>query len=226
MRVLLYDSQVRVPAWVVDLESFRRWSDDDAFPETGRFSYLAGEVWVDMSKEQLFSHNQVKSAINAILWVLVDTRAIGRYFSDGAFVSNVDADVSNQPDGTFVSTASVQQGRVRLLEGRTNGHVELEGSPDMVLEVVSNSSVEKDTQLLRQAYARAQIREYWLVDARAEPLRFDILRLTRAGKYTVGRRQAGWVYSTVFERWFRLTQQLGPDDFPRYNLEVQPDRPT
>ena len=49
MRVLLYDSEVRVPGWVVDLESFRRWTDDDAFPEFGRFSYLNGEVWEDLS---------------------------------------------------------------------------------------------------------------------------------------------------------------------------------
>src|SRR5262245_45425430 len=36
---------VHVPDWVVDLESFRRWSDHDDFPETGQISYLMGQVW-------------------------------------------------------------------------------------------------------------------------------------------------------------------------------------
>ena len=81
-------------------------------------------------------------------------------------------------DGVFLSTVSVQQKRVRVVEGKGRGHVELEGSPDMVLEVVSPSSVEKDIVILRQAYWEAGIPEYWLVDARAEPLKFDILRHT------------------------------------------------
>src|SRR5690348_1278657 len=118
MRVMLYDSQVRVPDWVVDLESFRRWSDDDDFPEVGRFSFLDGEVWVDMSKEQLFSHNQVKMAIAFVLMGIVLAENMGRYFGDGAFISNVDADVSNQPDGLFVSLESLMQGLVRIVEGR------------------------------------------------------------------------------------------------------------
>jgi hypothetical protein len=43
IRVTLASDQVRLPTWVVDLESFRRWTDD-AFPETGPVSYLKGGV--------------------------------------------------------------------------------------------------------------------------------------------------------------------------------------
>jgi Uma2 family endonuclease len=39
----------------------------------------------------------------------------------------------------------------------------------MVLEVVSASSVEPDTQTLRELYWAAGIKEYWLVDARGGP---------------------------------------------------------
>src|SRR3954469_331753 len=109
MRLLTEDSQVRVPGWVVDLESFRRWSDDDAFPETGRFSFLDGEVWADMSKEQLFSHTDVKTEYATVLRTLVKAARMGRFLTGGVFLSHVEADISNQPDGTFVSTAAVQQ---------------------------------------------------------------------------------------------------------------------
>src|ERR1043166_8009476 len=101
IRFTLYTEYIQVPSWVIDLESFRRWSDDDAFPETGQISFLKGDVWVDMSKEQLFDHNQVKTEFTRVLAELVRASQAGRYFADGAFVSNVDADVSNQPDGLF-----------------------------------------------------------------------------------------------------------------------------
>src|SRR5437763_15275956 len=103
IRLTLDDERLQIPNWVLDLESFRRWCDDDAVPEKGRIAFLKGDVWVDMSMEQLFDHNQVKSEINTELHLLVKTNRLGRYFPDGAFLSNVDADVSNQPDGTFVS---------------------------------------------------------------------------------------------------------------------------
>ena len=45
-RFVVEDEVVEVPDWVVDLESFRRWADDDAFPEKGRISYLRDAVWV------------------------------------------------------------------------------------------------------------------------------------------------------------------------------------
>jgi Uma2 family endonuclease len=49
---------------------------------------------------------------------------------------------------------------VRLIEGKRGGYTEIQGSPDMVLEVVSDSNVHKDYELLRRAYWEAGIREY------------------------------------------------------------------
>ncbi len=210
-----------VPNWVNDLESFRRWSDDDAFPENGRISFLRGEVCVDMGKEQLFTHNRLKTVITIVLGGMVDARRLGLYFGDGAFLSNVEADVSNQPDGMFVATESVRSGRVRIVEGRASGHVELEGSPDMVLEVVSDSSVTKDTVTLREDYAAAGVREYWLIDARSEPARFDILKLA-GGAYAATRRRGGWLRSGVFACDFRLTPQDSELGFPAFALEARP----
>ncbi len=181
VRVQMETDRVRLPSWVRDLESFRRWSDDDDFPETGQVSFLKGEVWIDMSKEQLFEHNDVKTEFASVLRQVVKAGGTGRYLGDGAFLSNVEANISNQPDGCFVSAASIRTGRVRIVEGRARGHVELEGAPDMVLEVVSDSSVEKDTVVLREAYAEAGIPEYWLVDVRGDVLHFHLMSLTRRG---------------------------------------------
>ena len=83
-----------------------------------------------------------------------------------------------KPDALFASTDALAD-RVRILEGQKEGYVELEGSPDMVLEVVSDSSVRKDTERLRRDYWEAGIREYWLVDARTDPLVLRYYAATR-----------------------------------------------
>ena len=219
------DRVVEVPEWVVDLESFRRWCDDDDFPENAHVSYLRGSVWVDLSMEQLYSHNRVKSQFTIIVGGMIETRDLGIYFSDGAYISNVEANISNQPEGMFVSYETLGQGRVKDIEGRAEGYVELEGSPDMVLEVVSRSSVGKDTEVLREAYFQAGIREYWLVDARQPPLKFDILRPGTTGFVAV-RKRGGWTRSEVFATSFRLTERRDRSDRPAFTLEARADEPS
>ena len=221
MNTFVLDAEVvRIPSWVVDLKSFRHWAHSDDFPEAGRICYLNGEVWVDMSKEQVFSHNQVKSEFNMVVGGLAKAERLGRYFPDGVLLSNAVADLTSEPDGTFVSRESLSLGRVRLVEGMQEGYVELEGTADMVLEVVSPSSVEKDTVILRDLYWHAGIPEYWLVDARGEQLAFDILRYAAKG-YIASRKQGGWLKSAVFGRFFRLTQQMDTLGHPEYTLAAR-----
>jgi Uma2 family endonuclease len=210
---------VKIPLWVIDLDSFRAWADREDFPDKGRIDYIKGEVWIDMSKEQLFTHVAVKTEIAGVLGRLVKTERNGILFGDGAFLSNVDADIAVNPDAVFVSHAA-RQDRVRLLEGNKGGYVEMEGSPDMVLEVVSDSSVHKDTHQLRQDYWTAGIREYWLVDARNQPLQFDILRHSPKGYRTTPKKD-GWIKSTVFGKSFRLTYQTNEQRDPEFTLEVR-----
>lgn len=211
---------VSIPTWVVDLESFRRWADADDFPEDGRAWYLKGEVWIDMSKEQIFTHLAVKREFFYVLTGLVKAEDLGLFLPDGLLLSNLAADIAGNPDATFVTTASIRAKRVQLIEGWDGGFVEMEGSPDMVLEVVSGSSVHKDTVVLRQAYWQAGIREYWLVDARKEPVHFNILRHTAKG-YTATRKRDGWVKSAVFGKSFQLTQRVNALGHPEYALAVR-----
>jgi Uma2 family endonuclease len=218
--VINESKQVSVPTWVVDLESFRRWADDEDFPEDGRIWYLKGEVWIDMSKEQIFTHVLAKTEITIVLGNLVKTAGLGLFLADGALLSNLAADISGKPDAMFIAQATLQSDRVHFVEGWEEGHVELEGTPDMVLEVVSRGSVRKDTVDLRQAYWEAGIREYWLVDARQEPVRFDILRRTAKG-YAATRKQDSWLKSVVFGKSFQFTQRVNALGHPEYTLAIR-----
>ena len=90
----------------------------------------------------------------------------------------------------------------------------------MVMEILSKSSEEKDTVLLKTAYWEAGIREYWLIDARKEPLQFDIFR-RGPRSYSATRKQEGWVKSSVFGKSFRLSALPDESGHPYYTLEMR-----
>jgi hypothetical protein len=217
--IALEGQQVSVPEWVVDLESFRRWVHGDDVPEHWRIWWLDRDVWMDMSKEQIFSHAVVKTEIGSVLHGLVKTAKLGLHVVDGLMISSFAGDYAGVPDGVFVSTSTLGSDRVRLIEGSRGGYVELQGTPDMVLEVVSTSSLQKDTVVLRNRYWLAGIPEYWVVDARRDS-KFDILRSTSNG-YVATRKQDGWIKSQVFGKSFRLTKATNALGHPEYTLEVR-----
>ena len=221
MSTVCLDSEIlTIPAWIRDLESFRRWASSEEAPEKCPVFYLAGEVWIDMSKEQIFSHVRLKQKFYQVLGLLSERKKLGKFFPDGLLLTNEEADLSGNPDGTFVSNSGFRAARVRLIEGAEAGHVELEGSPDMVLEVVIDRSEERDTDVLRELYWKAGIREYWLVDARGDRLQFDIFRRTSRG-YSATQKTGGWMKSAVFGQSFRLTRRTDEIGHPEFTLKVR-----
>jgi Uma2 family endonuclease len=215
---------VSIPAEVFTLAGFRVWATAQDFPEHVRVTFLAGEVYLDMSNEEIETHNKVKMEIARALLTLNLEEDLGEFYGDGVLVTNEAAGVSNNPDAMFVAWETLDAGRAVLVqrEGREGQYVEVEGTPDWVLEVVSVSSVQKDTVLLRRAYHRAGIPEYWLVDARGEEVLLQILH-RRKGGYAVAPARGGWQHSRVFGRSFRLERQTGRRGLWRYTLHVKDD---
>lgn len=221
LRILIEES-VAIPAEVKDLPSFCRWATSDQFPERGQFSYLRGTVWVDLSMETLYRHNQVKAEFTDVLRALVKAQKLGRVIPDGMLLRNTAADLATEPDAMFVSYDALRSGRVQQIERDEPDFLELEGSPEMVLEVVSKTSVRKDTEELRELYWLAGILEYWLVDARAAVPRFDLLHRGRKEFKSTRKQAGGWLRSNVFDRSFQLMQTTDPLGAPLYVLNVRP----
>jgi Uma2 family endonuclease len=203
------------------LASFREWAGDNDLPEKAKLCYHRGEVFVEMGKEQLFSHLDVKGEITAVLHQIAKTEKLGRVFPDGLLFTNEEAELSCNPDMAFVSHDSIRAKRVEFIEGREGGYVELLGSADMVLEVVSDSSEKKDNQTLFEAYFDAGVAEYWLVDARGEEVEFHVYK-RGAKKFGVTKPQpGGWVKSAAFGKSFRLARGADATGKPEFTLEVK-----
>jgi Uma2 family endonuclease len=157
-------------------------------------------------------------AIGAVLTALVKQLQCGHVFGDRMRLSNAEANLSCEPDLMYVSFDTLASKRVRQVPAATGGVIEFEGSPEMVLEVVSESSAKKDADL-RDTYFAAGIAEYWLVDARTDEVRFDINVRGPAG-FVVAPLEDGRMKSAVFGRSFRLVKTTDPLGNPTFTLEV------
>jgi Uma2 family endonuclease len=202
------------------LSSFREWAGDNDLPQNAKVFFHRGEVWIELGKQQIFTHVAVKTEITRILAGITKIERLGVYLTDGALLTYENAELSGNPDSVFVSKESLDSGRVVLVEGKEGGFVELLGSPDMVLEVVSDSSEKKDNQTLFEAYFEAGIAEYWLVDARGDELEFQIYK-RGPNRYAANRKQNGWLKSAVFGKSFRLLRDVDEAGNPEFTLEVK-----
>jgi Uma2 family endonuclease len=201
------EDQVEIPMNLQGLADFRRWAVSDAFPERGRIDYLAGSIEVDMSPEDLHTHGKLKVELVRVLADRVAEADLGELYTDRARVSSPEADLSVEPDVVLVTNESLDSGRVRLVPragGGEDRYIELEGAPDLVVEIVSDSSVRKDTNRLPGLYYTAGVREFWLVDARRAELVFRIHQPGAAGYEPAPASPDGFQYSAVLDRWYQL----------------------
>lgn len=84
------------------------------------------------------------------------------YFSDGSLY---------KPD-----LCVVLKSNEKILAGRKA----IYGAPDMVVEVLSNSTRKKDLTIKKDTYEAQGVREYWIIDPRAKSVTVYLLR---EGKY-------------------------------------------
>lgn len=220
---MVLEDGTRIPAAAHSFQDFRGWAHSDRFPQEGRIDYLAGDVEVEMSPEDLFTHGAVKSAIAAELHRLIAETDWGYLFVDRTRLTAPTAGLSVEPDVIALLHETVAAGRARLVPARTGKpgrFVEIEGAPDLVVEVVSDASVTKDTDRLPPLYAAAGVAELWLVDARGDTLDFRIDRLESGTYLAVDPDADGWIASPVLGRRVRLRRRPAPLGTWGYRLEA------
>jgi len=141
--------------------------DYRATPDEIRYQLVEGELIMSPSPT---SHHQ------AILWNFaqifgryLDKRPIGR-----AFFAPLDVYLSNhnvfQPDVLFIATANLG---ILKKDG-------VHGAPDIVVEVLSPSNAQLDRKTKRRVYARAGVKEFWLVDPALRQIQLSLFPADRA----------------------------------------------
>ena len=213
---------IEVPSYAHTHEGFRQWALSGDFPERGKITFVAGELIIDMSPESIEIHSQIKTEISRVLASLVREESLGWLHIDGVLISTPAAGVSNEPDALFISRETLKSGRLKFTPEKSlpQSSKEIVGAPDWVLEIVSPSSIKKDKQLLRDAYFRAGIGEYWIIDALSGQIEFQVLVPGETG-YDLVEPADGWLKSPTFGKAFRLTRDVDEDGWQQYTLHFK-----
>lgn len=217
---MLTGREVRVPVSAFDLGGFRQWVQSESCDDRSRYSFLDGEVFVEMSPEEIESHNKPKNYIGYGLTHWVIQHNLGEVLADGALLVNEAANLSTEPDVMFCSWNRLRAGKVRYSEAvaGSNRFVEVYGSPDLVVEIVSESSVRKDAEKLHQLYFHADVGEYWLIDARGAEIQFNVF--TRGDDEWVATSvdSEGLLASMILGGSFSIDRDINPVGGYRYTL--------
>jgi len=217
---VVFEGQLEIPP-ITNLAEFREWAVSDEFPDRGRIDYIGGMIEVsDMAPEALGSHGSPKVEIVSVIHQCLKSRRLGKVFVDRTRLSNPETGLSVEPDVLIVSYESIQTGRVKLVPLRSHPHeyIEVEGAADLVVEIVSHSSVSKDRTQLPKEYFAAGVREYWLVDGRGDELEFAVFRRGRTAFTRTKPDPKGFVRSRVLETSFRFIRSRDEFGFWEYEL--------
>ena len=120
-------------------------------PDDERWELLNGEL--HMAPSPSMAHQIVNTRLGSRLLAFVEDGDLGKVIAAPADVALSDANVV-QPDLLFVS---------REREGIIT-RANIQGAPDLVVEVSSPSTDERDRTVKRKLYAEHGVKEYWLVD--------------------------------------------------------------
>ena len=166
---LLENGAITIPAGIVDLQTFRDWTRSDDFPRYGRIDYIDGQIEVDMCPANIQFHSLPKSEIAIAVGHFVRSHDLGQFYIDQTRLISTLGVLSCEPDMMFISWKRINTGEIVFRESAKPqsdmDFMEIDGGPDLVVEVLSPSSIQKDTQRLKERYFEAGTLEYWLVDA-------------------------------------------------------------
>lgn len=222
--IVLEPEGLEIPRGIVNLARFREWTRSEEFPERGRVDWLAGRLELDMSPEDLATHGTPKSAIAARIVTLIQETEKGFVFIDRARFACPDADLSAEPDVLALLVETLESGRARLIpvaSGAEGRFIEIEGTVDLVVEVISNSSVAKDKKRLREAYWNAGVREYWTADVRGQEVELEVLSHCAQGYELAPQDTEGFALSAVLGLNVRLRRRSRAAGLVFYGLEVR-----
>jgi Uma2 family endonuclease len=189
---------------------FLRWCDEDTVAE-----WVDGEVIVPMPATRL--HQTLVRFLLVLVRTFAAFHRLGEVFDTPFQVRLWPEGPVRQPDLVFVAAA--HGGRVTPTG--------VEGPPDLVVEVVSDDSMQRDRVDKFDEYEKAGVREYWILDNRPDRRRAWFYRLDEQGRFVpilpdadgVVRSSVlsgfwlreAWLWEETPDEWAALVEVIGPE---------------
>lgn len=138
---------------VIQSPSQTRYTYNDYLhlPEDNRYEIIDGALY--MVPAPLTYHQKVSIKLASILNEHAEERTLGEVYPTPIDVIFTDSDIV-QPDIIFISNENMS-----ILK-REN----VQGAPDLVVEILSPSSRKRDREQKHELYSRFGVKEYWITD--------------------------------------------------------------
>ena len=182
----------RLPAREQGWPAQGEWTYEDykRLPEDGRrYEIIEGVLYVTAAPN--FDHQYTVTRLLVHLDNLVTRRSLGIVLVAPFEVHLPDVARPVQPDVLFIDAERAPR----------PGAADFTGAPDLIIEVLSQSTARTDRLVKFGAYERAGVREYWLVDPRTHSV--EVYSLSEdgtydmTGQYTPGETVASIVLSDL-----------------------------
>ena len=151
-------------------------------PEGDRRELIEGDFFITPVPN--IRHQAISRNLGLRLWELVRSHGLGQVFL--------------APTDVVLSPESVVQPDILFVSNERRGIIteaNVSGAPDLVVEILSPSTAERDRELKRTLYARYGVREYWIVDP--EDSSVEVMALEEAGFVSARRYTSGQVESPL-----------------------------
>ncbi|MFA0782375.1 Uma2 family endonuclease [Fervidibacter sacchari] len=134
----------------MSLTEFLSLPEDDSSPV--KYELEFGEL-VEVTRPT-WEHNELIFALGALLQQYVRSRRLGRVSGDVLVILDEAKDLAYAPDIVFVATENLE----RIREGKVYG------PPDLVVEVLSPTTMQRDVGKKKRIYHAYGVQWYWVVD--------------------------------------------------------------
>jgi len=154
------------------LEDWRRLPEDD-----WRYEVIDGVLYMTPPPRTL--HQMILMALSARMWSYARQHQLGEVIVAPCAVLLPTQPVPVQPDILFI-----QAERVDII-----GETQVQGAPDLVVEILSPSNWMYDRREKFMLYQEAGVTEYWIIDPDLQTIEVSVLRgetFTLLGRWEVG----------------------------------------
>ncbi len=141
-----------MPATIqIEKKKFYTYEDYEKLPEGAPYQLIGGELV--MTPSPVPYHQDILRKIGFKLSAFVEEKNLGKIYLAPLDVYFSETDIY-QPDIIFIS-----KDRLNII-----GEKKIEGSPDLVIEILSPATAYYDLRIKKDTYEQSGVKEYWIVD--------------------------------------------------------------
>lgn len=144
-----------VPNDKISYQKFLEWNGEE-----GWFEWVDGKV-IKMSNPSLI-HQRLSRFLTSILQTFVELKNIGEVIPAPFQIKFDFRPSGRQPDIIFVSNENLHRLEKQYVDG----------TADLIIEIISPESIIRDTQDKFEEYEKAGVKEYWLIDYKRKTANF------------------------------------------------------